>query len=234
MRVPITRVSLLLLVYTFSFTSDKKPSVQTGLPFAQTQPSNMSRYQFLCIQHHLLVGGTSLFAMGKWPFLSPDLSLCTVPLTPRLCRSHISEVCSKSEKLPESFKFIQFVVGTRVDQALYKMLMYSLIIISSLRKDTWLKRRTQRKDAAFFACGYTLTYLCVNLSSWSGCWFSPSCSCWLCLWDFVLAKAGKESILIMLLVSDWIVENVLRLLIFVYIPGNYCLLKSYAKYTPRL
>lgn len=35
--MPITRVSLLLLLYVFTFTSDEKPSVQTGLPFAQIQ-----------------------------------------------------------------------------------------------------------------------------------------------------------------------------------------------------
>lgn len=38
----------------------------------------------------------------------------------------------------------------------------------------------------------------------------------------------------MLVVSDWIMENVLRFLIFAYIPGNYCLLKPYAKDTPWL
>lgn len=76
-----------------------------------------------------------------------------------------SLLCSKSEELTESFKFIQFVVGTRVDPVLYKMLMYSCIFISSLRKDMWLKRRRKRKDVAVLALVYTLTYLFVNLSS---------------------------------------------------------------------
>lgn len=47
-------------------------------------------------------------------------------------------------------------------------------------------------------------------------------------------NGSKEGTPIMLVVSDWIMESVLRFLTFAYIPGNYRLLKPYAKYTPWL
>lgn len=115
---------------------------------------------------------------------------------------HKSLLGSKSEELVESFKFIQFVVGTGIDKVLYKMLMYSHTISSRVRKDTWLKGRKKKTDTGFLALGYSITNICEAEHLIHMLVFSPLLS----------------------LVSDWIMENVLRFPIFVYIPGNYCLL----------
>lgn len=103
--------------------------------------SNMSRYQSLGIQQG--IWGTLLLIIGKWPFLFCRFKpLCNFsgPQT-----VHKSLLGSKSEELVESFKFIQFVVGTGIDKVLYKMLMYSHTISSRVRKDTWLKGRRRKK-----------------------------------------------------------------------------------------
>lgn len=77
---------------------------------------------------------------------------------------HKSLLGSKSEELIESFKFIQFVVGTGIDKVLYKMLMYSHTISSRVRKDMWLKgrKKKQMQDSLLLAI-LSLTF--VKLST---------------------------------------------------------------------
>lgn len=102
--------SLLLL----SFTSDEKPPVPTDLLCAGIQQlSGTEGWEGEAQCSQILV-----FWFGNGEFRIYFYGGC-IPLT--VCKSlH----CSKSEKLTESFQFILFVVGTGVDQALNKMLIY--------------------------------------------------------------------------------------------------------------